>query len=130
MDQTLETGMNSRGLFIELNNGEYFDPNVHDDGEDSSSVLISVLNQSATASKHARHGPVPGLQKDFHPGKNEDASRSFRGELRRFPCGNSAAGRGSSGRSDRLDARLRLRGLGACAFGAILRKMTAGNGGH
>jgi len=42
----LETGMNSRGLFIELNNGEYSDPTEHDEREDTSSVLVTVLNRS------------------------------------------------------------------------------------
>ncbi|PTN31831.1 C45 family peptidase [Desulfonatronum sp. SC1] len=42
----LETGMNSRGLFIELNNGEYSDPTEHDEREDTSSVLFTVLNHS------------------------------------------------------------------------------------
>ena len=41
----LETGMNSRGLFIELNNGEYSDDAVYEDREDTTSVLASVLNQ-------------------------------------------------------------------------------------
>ena len=44
----LETGMNSRGLFIELNNGEYSDPTVHGEREDTSSVLVTVLNRSDT----------------------------------------------------------------------------------
>lgn len=43
----LETGINSEGLFIELNNGEYSDDTFYNQREDTTSVLISVLNQSA-----------------------------------------------------------------------------------
>ncbi len=43
----LETGMNSQGLFIELNNGEYSDGSFYSQREDTTSVLVSVLNQSA-----------------------------------------------------------------------------------
>jgi hypothetical protein len=43
----LETGMNSQGLFIELNNGEYSDGTFYSQREDTTSVLVSVLNQSA-----------------------------------------------------------------------------------
>jgi hypothetical protein len=42
----LETGMNSQGLFIELNNGEYSDGTFYSQREDTTSVLVSVLNQS------------------------------------------------------------------------------------
>ncbi|WP_045217310.1 C45 family autoproteolytic acyltransferase/hydolase [Desulfonatronovibrio magnus] len=49
----LETGMNNRGLFIELNNGEYSDPTVHEEREDTSSVLVTVLNQSDTVQQAA-----------------------------------------------------------------------------
>lgn len=49
----LETGMNSRGLFIELNNGEYSDPTVHDEREDTSSVLVTALNRSDTVQQAA-----------------------------------------------------------------------------
>lgn len=42
----LETGMNSHGVFIELNNGEYSDPTYYEDREDTTSVLVRVLNQS------------------------------------------------------------------------------------
>jgi hypothetical protein len=44
----LETGMNSRGLFMELNNGEHSDPTECPDREDTSSVLVSVLAGSST----------------------------------------------------------------------------------
>ncbi|MFN2268618.1 MAG: C45 family autoproteolytic acyltransferase/hydrolase [Desulfonatronovibrio sp.] len=42
----METGMNSEGLFIELNNAEYSDSAMYEDREDTSSVLVRVLNQS------------------------------------------------------------------------------------
>lgn len=44
----LETGMNEKGLFIELNNGEQSDPGFNEIAEDSSSVLLRVLSASAT----------------------------------------------------------------------------------
>lgn len=43
----LETGMNSQGVFIELNNGEYSDPEYYEDREDTTSILVRALNQSA-----------------------------------------------------------------------------------
>lgn len=49
----LETGMNSEGLFIELNNGEYSDPSFFDDREDTSSVLVSVLNLKSNVQQAA-----------------------------------------------------------------------------
>ncbi|MCB2214780.1 C45 family autoproteolytic acyltransferase/hydolase [Desulfofustis glycolicus] len=44
----LETGINSRGVFIELNNGEYSDPHFYEDRQDSSDLLVRVLTNSAT----------------------------------------------------------------------------------
>ncbi len=44
----LETGINSRGVFIELNNGEYSDPRFYEDREDSSDLLARVLSTSET----------------------------------------------------------------------------------
>jgi len=40
----LETGINSKGLFLELNNGEYSDPQEFAERENTASVLVSVLN--------------------------------------------------------------------------------------
>ncbi|MDO8840992.1 C45 family peptidase [Methanocalculus sp.] len=42
----LETGMNSDGLFIELNNGEFSDKNYPAGREDTSSFLVTVLTES------------------------------------------------------------------------------------
>jgi hypothetical protein len=44
----LETGINSRGVFVELNNGEYSDPHSYEDREDSSDLLARVLSNSET----------------------------------------------------------------------------------
>ncbi len=44
----LETGMNNKGLFLELNNGVYSDTNIFEDRENSVSTLVSVLNQCNT----------------------------------------------------------------------------------
>ncbi len=44
----LETGMNSKGLFLELNNGVYSDTNIFEDRENSVSTLVSVLNRCST----------------------------------------------------------------------------------
>jgi hypothetical protein len=49
----LETGLNSSGLFIELNNGEQSDPKVYEDREDSSSYLLEVLTKSRTLDQAA-----------------------------------------------------------------------------
>jgi len=44
----LESGMNSYGLFVELNNGEQSDTNWYQDLTDTSSFLVDVLLQSKT----------------------------------------------------------------------------------
>ena len=41
----LETGMNSEGLFIELNNGAHSDPTEHTDRQNTASVLVDVLRE-------------------------------------------------------------------------------------
>lgn len=43
----LETGMNSQGLFIELNNAEQSDSEWHPERQDTASVLVRVLNESS-----------------------------------------------------------------------------------
>ncbi|MBR1368983.1 hypothetical protein RJ53_05490 [Methanocalculus chunghsingensis] len=50
----LETGMNSEGLFIELNNGGHSDPVWYPEREDTSSVLIRVLTESRTVDEAVR----------------------------------------------------------------------------
>ena len=42
----LETGLNSHGVLIELNNAEYSDPEFYEDREDTSSFLVQVLLES------------------------------------------------------------------------------------
>ena len=44
----VETGLNSRGVFVELNNGEQSDPAVYEDREDTTSYLAEVLTDSST----------------------------------------------------------------------------------
>lgn len=44
----LETGMNNKGLFLELNNGVYSDTNIFEDRENAVSSLVTVLNQCST----------------------------------------------------------------------------------
>lgn len=44
----LETGMNEKGLFIELNNGAYSDPSYVEGAENTVSVLATALNQCST----------------------------------------------------------------------------------
>ena len=44
----LETGMNEKGLFIELNNGAYSDPSYIEGVENTVSVLVTALNQCST----------------------------------------------------------------------------------
>lgn len=44
----LETGMNEKGLFIELNNGAYSDPSYMEGAENTVSVLVTALNQCST----------------------------------------------------------------------------------
>jgi len=47
----LETGMNSHGLFIELNNGEHSDTRSYPDREDTTSVLVRALTESRDVSE-------------------------------------------------------------------------------
>lgn len=49
----LETGMNSEGLFIELNNGGHSDLTEYGDRPDTSSVLVDVLRESASVPEAA-----------------------------------------------------------------------------
>jgi hypothetical protein len=51
----LETGMNNKGLFLELNNGVYSDTNIFEDRENSVSTLVSVLNQCSTIEEAAAY---------------------------------------------------------------------------
>ncbi len=44
----LETGINSRGVFLELNNGEQSNPAIYADREDSTSFLVEVLSSSGS----------------------------------------------------------------------------------
>lgn len=44
----LETGMNERGIFLELNNGEQSDSNFNEEAEDSSSVLLRDLSSCSS----------------------------------------------------------------------------------
>jgi hypothetical protein len=44
----LETGMNSKGLFLELNNGVYSDTNIFEERENTASSLVTALNQCST----------------------------------------------------------------------------------
>lgn len=45
----LETGMNSEGLFIELNNGAHSDPTEYSDRQNTASVLVDVLRECRDA---------------------------------------------------------------------------------
>lgn len=49
----LETGMNEKGLFLELNNGEQSDPNENPEAEDTSSVLVSALVTTSSLNEMA-----------------------------------------------------------------------------
>jgi hypothetical protein len=49
----LETGLNSRGLLVELNNGEQSDDEWIRDREDTASYLVEVLNQAADVDEAA-----------------------------------------------------------------------------
>jgi hypothetical protein len=51
----LETGMNERGLFIELNNGMASDPNYIEDREDTVSALVTTLSQCDTVDEAAEY---------------------------------------------------------------------------
>jgi hypothetical protein len=44
----LETGINSRGVFLELNNGEQSDPVIYGAREDTTSFLVEVLSSSGS----------------------------------------------------------------------------------
>jgi len=57
----LETGMNSKGLFLELNNGLYSDANMFEERENTVSTLVSVLNQCSSIDAAADYlSGVPG----------------------------------------------------------------------
>lgn len=51
----LETGINDKGLFLELNNGVYSDANIFEERENSVSTLVSALNQCSTIDEAAKH---------------------------------------------------------------------------
>jgi len=50
----VETGMNDKGMFIELNNGGQSDPAYAEGREETASVLATVLNQCSTVEEAAR----------------------------------------------------------------------------
>ncbi|HEX2987309.1 MAG TPA: C45 family peptidase [Chloroflexota bacterium] len=57
----LETGMNDKGLFVELNNGGSSDPHYVEGREDSASVLATLLNEYSSldeASKYLSEVPA------------------------------------------------------------------------
>lgn len=57
----LETGINDKGLFIELNNGAYSDANIFEERENTVSTLVSVLNQCDSIDAAAKYLlDVPG----------------------------------------------------------------------
>lgn len=57
----VETGINEKGLFIELNNGMESDPNHYADRKNSVAVLAEALNQSSTIDEAVDYiGSVPG----------------------------------------------------------------------
>ena len=49
----METGINERGLFLELNNGGYSDGQAYEEREDSVSILATVLNRCGTVDEAA-----------------------------------------------------------------------------
>jgi len=49
----LETGINEKGLFLELNNGGYSDPMCYEERENAVSVLVSALNRCDTIDEAA-----------------------------------------------------------------------------
>ncbi|MPM77088.1 hypothetical protein SDC9_124088 [bioreactor metagenome] len=51
----LETGMNDKGIFIELNNGSLSDPEYIEDRENSVSVLVTALNQCNTIDEASKY---------------------------------------------------------------------------
>ena len=51
----LETGMNDKGLFLELNNGMSSDPQYIEDREDTISVLVAALNECSTISEASKY---------------------------------------------------------------------------
>ncbi len=56
-----ETGINEKGLFIELNNGSQSDPHYYADRENSVAVLAEALNQCSTVDEAAKYiGDIPG----------------------------------------------------------------------
>jgi hypothetical protein len=66
----LETGMNSQGLFIELNNGEYSDPTYHGDREDTTSLLVSVMTRSSNVQQAV--DMLASVPADISPEKMKD----------------------------------------------------------
>jgi hypothetical protein len=56
-----ETGLNEKGLLIEINNGSESDPNYDDDRENSVAVLAEALNRCSTVDEAAGYiGGIPG----------------------------------------------------------------------
>lgn len=51
----LETGMNDKGIFIELNNGSLSDPGYIENRENSVSVLVTALNQCNTIDEASKY---------------------------------------------------------------------------
>lgn len=51
----LETGMNDKGLFIELNNGMYSDPQYIEGREDTVSVLVTALNECSAINEASKY---------------------------------------------------------------------------
>lgn len=57
----LETGINAKGLFLELNNGVYSDANMFEERENTVSTLVSVLNQCDSLDEATKYlSDVPG----------------------------------------------------------------------
>ena len=57
----LETGINDKGIFLELNNGVYSDANMFEERENTVSTLVSVLNQCNSLDEAAKYlSGVPG----------------------------------------------------------------------
>ena len=50
----VETGLNSHGVLVELNNAEQSDPSYYKDREDTSSVLLKVLTRAEDGEEAAR----------------------------------------------------------------------------
>lgn len=59
----LETGMNDKGLFIELNNGSWSDPRYVEGREDTVSVLVTALNECSDLEEAVRY--LSGIPADL-----------------------------------------------------------------